>query len=109
VFTILTFLSSEAWSNAVVQTQTGCPTFTPEEQIPERPTMLDLACGYGHWCILAARYFKVNSLISPVHRFLTLFQECHIIGLDLADIQPDLRRLGYADLAEKISWVHTDM
>lgn len=61
----------EVWNNSLVQTHVGRPTFTPMDQIPQSPTMLDLACGYGHWCILAARFFKVNSVISSALRFLT--------------------------------------
>ncbi|KAF8575158.1 hypothetical protein K439DRAFT_1623790 [Ramaria rubella] len=55
--------------------------------------MLDLGCGYGFWCIQAAGFF----------------QNCRVVGLDIADIQPSLQRLGYPELSNKISWVHGDM
>ncbi|KAF8532199.1 S-adenosyl-L-methionine-dependent methyltransferase [Gautieria morchelliformis] len=83
----------EIWNNDFMQAATGYPTLTSPEHIPPNPHMLDIGCGYGHWCITAARFFKI----------------CRVVGLDLADIQPNLKRLGHHDIADKISWVHSDI
>ena len=39
----------------------------------------------------------------------TILQNAHVVGLDIAKIQPDLRRAGYEDLARRITWHHADM
>ncbi|KAF8526645.1 hypothetical protein BU17DRAFT_82821 [Hysterangium stoloniferum] len=83
----------EVWKYLYYEAATGCPLLTPLDLVPPNPVMLDVACGYGTWCILAARFFK----------------ESRITGFDLADIQPDLSRVGHQDLADRITWVHGDM
>jgi len=83
----------EVWKYLYLEVGAGRPILTPVELIPPHPVILDLGCGYGTWCIYVAQFFK----------------QSRITGFDIADIQPDLRRVGYQDLADRIKWVHCDM
>ena len=69
--TRLTSVPSEVWDNGFVQSAMSHPTLTSPELIPASPVILDLACGFGHWCILAARYFKVKLSSIQTMIFLT--------------------------------------
>ncbi|KAF8527597.1 hypothetical protein BU17DRAFT_81827 [Hysterangium stoloniferum] len=51
--------------------------------------VLDLGCGSGEWILECAREWKDTSFT----------------GLDLVPLQPDLMRLGRADLVRRIKWV----
>lgn len=83
----------ETWENAFIQLTAGRPLLTSPDKIPPKPVILDLACGYGAWSILAARYFE----------------ESRVVGFDIKNIQPNLKELKCDDLAERLTWVHGDM
>ncbi|KAJ4482031.1 hypothetical protein J3R30DRAFT_3285938, partial [Lentinula aciculospora] len=56
----------------------------------EPPTrVLDIGCGTGSWLLDCARVWR----------------KCQFVGLDLVPIQPDLQRVGSADLAHRVTWV----
>ncbi|KIJ52590.1 hypothetical protein M422DRAFT_26167 [Sphaerobolus stellatus SS14] len=83
----------ENWNVDVLLPVIKRPLYTSLELIPPAPVILDLACGYGHWCIRAAMFWK----------------DARIVGVDMADIQPDLSQLGHDDLAERITWHHANI
>ncbi|GJJ08583.1 hypothetical protein Clacol_002802 [Clathrus columnatus] len=92
---------TEIWENALIQLTTGHPMISALERVPSRPLILELACGYGVWSILAAQYFEAV--------YSNFLQESQVTGFDLQNIQPSLKDLGYDDVAKRLTWVHGDM
>ncbi|KAH9846682.1 hypothetical protein C2E23DRAFT_851900 [Lenzites betulinus] len=82
------------WNSAFLQYLAQGVTIYPIEKPPRK--VLDLGCGTGAWVLEAAKYWP----------------ECHVVGLDIRPVQPDLTMVDLGiecrELSERVTWVHGD-